>query len=302
MINHFRTEMPRPLVGVGHSFGATALTHLGLLHPRLLSAVVLMDPVMNFSSRGPSFGMDPMSLSAKRRDLWPSHQEAVDSFKKSKFYQSWDPRVLDAWIKYGIRTTPTLLYPDEKDAGKATLTTTKHMEVFTYLRPLYQAVDENGKRKMDSSKLPDITYSNIWKFGSGKFYRPEAPNTAMQLPQLRPSCLYIFGGTSAMSTPILRKEKLELTGTGVGGSGGEKEGRVKEAVLEGVGHLVAMDRPKECAEFAASWIGAEVKRWRAEEEELQSWWKKSLREKQLIDDEWMGWVNEARDEARKAKL
>lgn len=35
MINHFRKEMPRPLVGLGHSMGGCQIGYLSTLHPHL---------------------------------------------------------------------------------------------------------------------------------------------------------------------------------------------------------------------------------------------------------------------------
>ena len=42
MINVFR--MPRPLFAIGHSFGANAIVHASLLHPRLFIGLTLLDP------------------------------------------------------------------------------------------------------------------------------------------------------------------------------------------------------------------------------------------------------------------
>ncbi len=234
MINMLRAEMPRPLVGVGHSFGGTIITYLSLMHPRLFTTLVLMDPVINFTLAGPSFGFSTLALSAVRRDLWPSRQAAAASFGRSAFYQRWDPRVLRVWIEHGIRETPTALYPDAADAGKATLTSTKHMEIFTYLRPTLQGVDPaTGHRVFARSHVPDIGDDGLAKLNGSQLYRPEVPNVATQLPQVRPGVLWICGGDSLMSTPELRKEKMDLTGVGVGGSGGVAAGRVREVVLEG---------------------------------------------------------------------
>ena len=52
MINQFRDKLPRPLVGIGHSMGAVTLVNLSLLHPRLLSALILIDPVILSKSKG----------------------------------------------------------------------------------------------------------------------------------------------------------------------------------------------------------------------------------------------------------
>ncbi|CAK7265877.1 hypothetical protein SEPCBS57363_001810 [Sporothrix epigloea] len=94
-----------------------------------------------------------------------------------------------------------------------------------------------------------------------------------------------------MSTPKLLKEKLEVTGSGVGGSGGEKAGRVREHVLEKTSHLLPMEKPTACAEHAASWIGQELGLWREEERELEvGWWSRSDRQKQTTDAEWESFI------------
>jgi pimeloyl-ACP methyl ester carboxylesterase len=54
MINTFRSEMPQPIAGLGHSFGATMLVNLAFLHPRLLSTVVLLDPVIHYRIVSPA--------------------------------------------------------------------------------------------------------------------------------------------------------------------------------------------------------------------------------------------------------
>ena len=42
MVNHFRTSMPRPIVGVGHSMGGAQLANLSLIHPRLFTSLSLI--------------------------------------------------------------------------------------------------------------------------------------------------------------------------------------------------------------------------------------------------------------------
>ncbi|MCJ1476314.1 hypothetical protein MMC13_004980 [Lambiella insularis] len=126
MINLFRDEMARPMVGVGHRLGGTVLVNLAIIHPRLFSTLVLFDPVI---------------------------QAAI---------------------------------------------------------PQGNAIAE-----------PALTLSN--------------------LPILRPSVLYVFGQLIPMSTTLLQNEKMATTGTGVGGSGGELEGRVTKVVLSNAGHLLTME-------------------------------------------------------------
>ncbi len=307
MINQLRADMPRPLVGIGHSFGATCLTHLSLLHPRLLTTLVLMDPVLQYRFVDLSFGYSTLALSAVRRDLWPSREAAAASMGRSDFYQAWDPRVFDLWIEHGLRDTPTPLYPgipyrDAAGRGQVTLATTKHMEVFTYLRPTRQATDAaTGRRVFARARIPDIDDERLAHMGTAALYRPEMPNTAALLPHVRPGILLVLGGQSSMSTPELRKEKLDMAGVGCGGSGGVDAGRVRDVVVEDAGHLVPMEKPTACALHAAAWIESELRTWREEEEELENWWRKSSREKQVLDDEWRGFIEETR-KAREAEI
>jgi pimeloyl-ACP methyl ester carboxylesterase len=285
MINTFRSSMPLPILGIGHSLGGNMLVNLSLMHPRLLTTLILLDPVIQQHASAPS-GPNPAHASTFRRDLWPSRQEAEKAFKKSKFYQSWDRRVLDRWCEFGVRECPTALFPDEE--GKVTLTTTKHQECLTFMRPSWEGMDASGSKIINRDLLPDMHMGMLVKY---PFYRPEPPNTLDKLPEVRPSVLYVFGETSPMSSPEVRKRKLETTGMGVGGSGGAKEGKVKEIVLKGVGHLVAMEATGLCADAAAGWVGDEIRRWERERKKYVEWTKKSLSEKSTLSEEWKKWMS-----------
>lgn len=297
MTNVFRSSMPRPLVGVGHSFGGVILANVALMHPRLFSTMVFIDPVMSKTiSIGPLYGFDTMRASSSRRDLWPSREEAVASIRRNKFYGTWDPRAVDALVKYGFRDTPTKLYPDEKDKGKATLTTTKHHEVFTYYRPTRQGkimphpIDHTAKgtkRAMVRSKIPDAT-EDVDKYPDFPFYQPVGPMTVDRLPNLRPGALWVFGADSVVCPPEAREEKLKLTGVGYGGSGGVKAGRVRAVSIEKYGHLVAVEAPGTIARHAAEWIAPEIGLWRKEEREFQKWAKETdEREKTVLGKDFL---------------
>ena len=294
MINRFRKEMPRPLVGVGHSMGGTHLVNLAYIHPRLLTSLVLIDPTIQttFPADQDRSRISNPQASTFRRDHWPSRAEAISSVKKSKFYQSWDPRVLDLWIKYGLRSLPTAIYPkvhdgsdrSDNDDGPVTLTTTKHQEVFTFVRPNFDGVDVNGALIINRRTHPDLGLEGADTY---PFYRPEPPAVFNDLPRLRPGALYIFGGQSELSTPDLRKQKMERTGTGVGGSGGAEAGRVREVVFEDMGHLIPMQAVARCAAAAGEWLTNDLKRWRGEEAEFKREWElKEKRARYTISEEW----------------
>ncbi|KAL9101484.1 MAG: hypothetical protein Q9163_003255 [Psora crenata] len=302
MINHFRKDMPRPLVGIGHSMGGNQIVNLSLMHPRLLSTVILIDPVIHGkASCSASAFADPIAKSASlavaqastfRRDIWPSRNEAAAWFRQSTFYQSWDPRTFDRWIKHGLRDLPTALYPSDAsvtrsiDGPAVTLSTSKHQEVFTFLRPNFSNPFDSatGQISVDRTLTPDL---NPQAEDIYPFYRPEGPMTFDQLPHLRPTALYIFGGKSALSSPNGRKAKLERTGTGIGGSGGVKDGKVKEFLLQEAGHLMPMENVGEVAQEVADWLESQLKTWQEGEREWKRQWEaKSGKEKTMITKEW----------------
>jgi pimeloyl-ACP methyl ester carboxylesterase len=288
--------MPHPIIGVGHSVGNYHTTQLALLHPRLLHALVFVDPVLQLDLK---INKTMARLSMSRRDVWPTRAAAAASFRKSGFYRAWDPRVLEKWIEFGLRELPTELYPDVKertdssDAGDGdgdgdvpvTLTTTVAQEVYYYVRASYRdrrLLQEGGS---DEDLLRDVHPDD--RAGSAPFVRPEMQRLIRTLPELEPSVLYIWGGKSDASTPASRAKSVQATGTGVGGSGGVQAGRVREVVLEDCGHLVGMERPAECAEATAGFVDAEVRRWEARERA----WDEALeglgrRERVGINDLW----------------
>lgn len=244
------------------------------------------------------------TLSTYRRDIWPSRKAAAESYKKSPFYQAWDRRVLERWLQYGLRDLPTAIYPlDEKSLrelsdgnGKpVTLSSTRHQEVFTYARPNYETPPRKDANKVTHPDLdPNLP-------GSFPFYRPEVVQISDELPHIRPSVMYIFGGKSNVCTPKLNDEKMVQTGTGLGGSGGAPLGRVRNVVLDQIGHLVAMEAPVQCAEIASSWLGQELQRWRSEDEAFRAAWReKSKVEKMTVDDQWIAHVPPPERKARPA--
>jgi pimeloyl-ACP methyl ester carboxylesterase len=270
MVNIFRKEMPRPIVGLGHSMGGCQLTNLALMHPRLFETLVLIDPVISTrnSTRG---NWAPAMSSATRRDRWPSRAEALASFKRSKFYQVWDPRVLDLWVKYGLRELPTKLYPDlrSENQKEVTLTTTRYQEVATFLRPTRKT---SPPTELDvKATHPDFDPAQMGGLDA-PFYRSEAMEVYRNLASLRPSVFYIFGETSDLSTPDGMKAKMEITGTGLGGSGGARAGRVAEILMKGTGHLIPMEKVEETGRVATEWLGKELARWRKNEEILNREW------------------------------
>ena len=262
--------------------------HLSLLHPRLFHSLALIEPIIQL---GPPDGPHAALPSSYRPDLWPSRSAAEGSFRKNKFFKTWDPRVLEKYLCYGLRETPTALYPTptklEQNSGvqspdqPVTLTTTKHQEAWTYARSNFVTLQDKDQARMVAPNLSPENAS----------YLTHCPNmviTYNNLPHVRPNVLWLFGATSNInSARASQDEKTARTGTGVGGSGGEKAGRVKATTLN-AGHMLPFEKVDECASTLAAWLEDQVRDYAATEKfwrEFNS--RKSERDRTVVSKTWL---------------
>jgi pimeloyl-ACP methyl ester carboxylesterase len=218
-------------------------------------------------------------LSTSRRDTWPSREAATAKFKNNPYYQTWDPRILDKWLEFGLRDVPASNKESTSNDTPVTLTTTVAQEVYFYLRPEYY--DERLHRADDTPAREISSDENKLPLG-----RPEMLYLYRRLPDISPSTLYVFGKDSPASIPEHRKAKMELTATGIDGNGGAPAGRVHEVLLD-CGHLVAFEKPKECAIACSEFIDKEVGRWEKAEQRRDEVAKKFTREQRVdINEAW----------------
>lgn len=241
-----------------------------------------MDTVIQRAHNRP--GLIWAAASANRRDLWPSRRAAADKMRANPAFQVWDPRVLDKYIEYGLRELPTEFYPETPvDGVPVTLQTTKAQEQYNYVKPTY----DDDRLLMEKGQVWNEFYADDREdIGDEEFSRSENKILWHRLSELKPSVLFVPGENSGVSSPELRRRRLEVTGTGPGGSGGLARGRVKEAAVD-AGHLVPYERPKEAAQASAEFLDHELERWTAEEEDRrQRWAKLSRRERVDINDKW----------------
>lgn len=181
-------------------------------------------------------------------------------------------------MRHGLRELPTELHPSDSKDGRVTLSTSKHQELFTFLRPTYRDAPNESYTDIDSDQ--QAQHANCL------FYRSEPAHVFKRLGEIRPSVQYIFGGKSELSPLLEREAKMVKTGAGVGGSGGAEAERVKKVVLD-CGHLVPMERTNESAQIIAEHLGSEVERWQDERRVLQEHSAASSRHSQIaIDERW----------------
>ncbi|KAJ7156950.1 Alpha/beta hydrolase family-domain-containing protein [Mycena crocata] len=99
----------RRLLAVGHSFGGHCCVDAALAHPRLFSALILVDPVLVRHAEHdhePRTGPPLHEGAIARRDTWASREEAHALLSANPFFGAWDPRVLSAYVERGLVSAP----------------------------------------------------------------------------------------------------------------------------------------------------------------------------------------------------
>ncbi|RDW84882.1 hypothetical protein BP6252_02472 [Coleophoma cylindrospora] len=279
LVNHFRKQITRPILGIGHSMGAAQMVHLSTLHPRLFHSLILLDPVIHTEA----FRDGSLAKGATfRKDVWPTKEQAASSVRRSKFYQTWDERVKDRVIQYGFRQRPGT---NASTSAEVTMVTNKHQEAFTLARPNFEGVGVRGAATADEKLMhPDIYPEDESK---APFYRSEIRTAFFELSSLRPSVLFVFGEKSPFRREERMKRYVEHTGTGVGGSGGVKTGRVQFSTVEG-GHFFPFENIGKTADTLGDWIQAEVERSRCDEKLMaEKWQGKKGPHRQIVDGRWI---------------
>src|SRR3546814_704845 len=122
------------LVGMGHSYGAALTVRAAAENPHLFRALVLLDPILLPTSLWlgtrllARLGRNPMSRAARRRrDRWPSREEAWTRLHDRGIYRGWRDDAFDCFIEHATR--------DED--GERALTCPKWLEAEIFDHPVY---------------------------------------------------------------------------------------------------------------------------------------------------------------------
>lgn len=267
MVNYFQTEMPPPIVGMGQSWGCAVIAMMSVFHPRLFNAIISMEPIFmtgyRLKKRKEDIHELPdkwhySALMAKRRDVWPSREEARNLIAANPYHAAFDPRVFERIIKYDLRDLSS-----ESGSTKAvTLTTPKSMEVYSMMRPDppfpgYPEAPDYQKRGKDTTVVAG-------------FYRYEATEAFESLANVRPPVLYVWGTLSELHDSDYAEGIVKQTGIGHMGGGGVAKGQVIEAFVDGAHHPIPFEKPNGAAKAASKWLLGILKTWNAEIENRKS--------------------------------
>lgn len=106
----------RRLVGIGHSMGAVGfLLSLGYSPSIKFECLILCELIIMAQRYVDKLSDMLVSGAVNRRDIWPSREEAYKSLKARPAWKAWDDRVLKIFVNDGMRSLPTVDYPDKKE-------------------------------------------------------------------------------------------------------------------------------------------------------------------------------------------
>lgn len=81
------------------------------MHPRLLSTLVLCEPVMiEEHVEGPNVALGP----TLRRDIWDTRAKAEAALRRA--FGTWDQRAIGKLLQHRLRNVPTALYDPRSNA------------------------------------------------------------------------------------------------------------------------------------------------------------------------------------------
>jgi pimeloyl-ACP methyl ester carboxylesterase len=293
VVNHFREEMPKPIVGLGHSMGCNQLVCLSSWHPTLFHSLAFIEPGID-----PKYGGDMICpwrfQTLQLKECWSDRAEAEARLVKFHKAQTWDEKTSARLKHYGI-------WRDLQGTGEDwRFATSKHQLVSMLGRhnPMKIGLGPGGIDEMTLEQRELIPDSDPDSWNEGSFYLSELKRAWESLPGVRPWVLYINGGKSPIfGCPRTRDERASRTGIGVGGNGGVRLGAVKQIIVEDGEHGMVFDH-NICivAGHVVDWFVQESERWMGgHRKRLDTWQKKTLEEQQRVRDEYAaaaGWLME----------
>jgi pimeloyl-ACP methyl ester carboxylesterase len=102
----------RVALGLGHSFGGTALITASAHRPALFERLVLVDPIVPPRPTRELLALQRANGNAfaegarRRRAVWPSRDEAREKWAGKDLFAGWDPRVFDLYLAEGLHDLP----------------------------------------------------------------------------------------------------------------------------------------------------------------------------------------------------
>ncbi|KAG6586608.1 uncharacterized protein IUM83_16225 [Phytophthora cinnamomi] len=99
-LDRLRVEFgERPIVGIGHSMGASALWNVEAKYPGSFAGLVLFEPIVEEpGTRDAKTQRYIFNFATKRQHRWDTREDAAKYFKTAKGLAAWDRESLACWL------------------------------------------------------------------------------------------------------------------------------------------------------------------------------------------------------------
>ena len=183
MVNHFRSSILQPILGIGHSIGASQLAMASVFHPTLFAGLVLLDPI--FVPDAKTGMAERLARFAVRRpNEWKTRREAEGL--TAVVWKDWDVRVRRAWNEYALEPVDV-----KEPMGRTRLTWGRDQEVSSYLQfgHVFPFVAEQGEEdtRIGNGKMPE------WGNGKGVIFVKGPAQMWKFLPMMSSHTLILCG-------------------------------------------------------------------------------------------------------------
>ncbi|KAF9472069.1 alpha/beta-hydrolase [Pholiota conissans] len=183
----------RKIVGIGHSIGAAALFLMRDIEPAVrFHAIIAIEPGISIKEHPATFKSSQMltAWTWLRRDVWPTRKAAKKDLESSPVHSMWDPKVLDLFIKYGLRTHSAAKYKAPFAFAGVTTCASKAQEAACY-RSEHLVVDAMNAYTLRTQELPvHIIFGKIHDVGPAELQDILSDKSACRYPA---SVSYIEG-------------------------------------------------------------------------------------------------------------
>jgi len=136
LIAFIEAEYDEPIVGIGHSLGATCTVFAAEKRPDLFKALVLIEPAMLPAAAGVIVKFLPKAMALRqipaakgaiaKPDIWPSRAAFLEACRAQRGYKRFDDKAFEAFAANGVR---------ERKDGTFELVFPKTWEAHNYTQP-----------------------------------------------------------------------------------------------------------------------------------------------------------------------
>ncbi|KAI9998944.1 hypothetical protein PInf_003608 [Phytophthora infestans] len=141
VLQHARTlkskSVDTPLIGIGHSMGASAMWNTEAQYPGTFDGLILFEPVYgNLNSDAVTTFL--VSITLQRESSWPSRAAAEEHLRNFKNFAAWDRESLEAYMKGAL--------VEEEKTGETVLACSTPIEASLYCHKLLHMNDQQLAR------------------------------------------------------------------------------------------------------------------------------------------------------------